>query len=74
MEKLREKGEYDRIIERHMSRFWEAQVTPAANIGNTPAVGVGKGGSRPVQPEGPSTLASGVDPKLKSDPSKKAQR
>lgn len=64
MGKLRELGEYDRIIERHLSRFWEAQVTPSATIGNTPAVG--KGGARPVQPEGPSELASGV--KAKADP------
>ena len=72
LEKLREKGEYDRIIERHLNRFWEAQATPSANMGNTPAVGpaVGKGGSRPVQSEAPSALASG-DPKAKIDPAKK---
>jgi hypothetical protein len=72
LEKLREKGDYDRIIERHLSKFWEAQATPSANAGNTPAVNpaVGKGGARPVQqPDGPSALASG-DPKAKTDPSK----
>jgi polar amino acid transport system substrate-binding protein len=72
LEKLREKGEYDRIIERHLNKFWEAQATPGANAGNTPAVG--KGGARPVQqPDGPSALASG-DPKAKLDPSKKGGR
>jgi polar amino acid transport system substrate-binding protein len=71
LEKLRENGEHDRIIERHLSRFWEAQATPSANMGDTPAVG--KGGSRPVQPDAPSALASG-DPKAKIDPSKKAGR
>jgi hypothetical protein len=72
LEKLREKGEYDRILERHLNRFWEAQATPSANMGNTPAVGpaVGKGGSRPVQNDAPSALASG-DPKAKVDPAKK---
>jgi polar amino acid transport system substrate-binding protein len=68
LEKLRERGEYDRIIERHLNRFWEAQATPSASMGDTPAVG--KGGARPVQPDAPSALASG-DPKAKADPSKK---
>jgi polar amino acid transport system substrate-binding protein len=41
LEKLREKGEYDAIIERHLNRFWEAQATPAPTAGDTPAVGKG---------------------------------
>ena len=38
--KLRENGDYDQIIERHLDRFWEAQQasTPSPAIGLTPAV------------------------------------
>ena len=71
LEKLRERGEYDRIIERHLGRFWEAQVTPSATMGTTPAASNKKGGAREPQVEGPSTLAGGPDPKIKSEPPRK---
>jgi polar amino acid transport system substrate-binding protein len=72
LEKLRERGEYDRIIERHLGRFWEAQVTPNATMGTTPAASSNKkGGAREPQSDVPSALAGGPDPKVKTEPPKK---
>ena len=49
MAKIRESGEYDRIVERHLARFWESQAAapheslstlPAASLKGAPAPAV----------------------------------
>ena len=54
--KLHESGEYDRIVERHLNRFWEAQTgAPNPLIGATPA----------AQPKAGPVAAQGASPAKK---------
>ena len=55
MAKLRESGEYEKIVERHMAKFWESQSgAPNPAIGATPA--------KPVAPKPAAPSASTTAP------------
>ena len=62
--KLRESGEYDRIIERHLSRFWETQAA-APNAGATSPAQPKAGPLVPAQ-----SSAAGPISKLKDEAAK----
>jgi polar amino acid transport system substrate-binding protein len=68
--KLRDSGEYDVIVERHLDRFWEAQqaTAPSPTIGMTPATQ-----PKNNRPQSGNTLAPEVTPSTAPKPTAKTE-
>ncbi|MCB1509852.1 MAG: transporter substrate-binding domain-containing protein [Hyphomicrobiaceae bacterium] len=64
--KLRKSGAYDRIVDRHLTRYWEAQATPDPNLASKPAKG---GAAAPKPPAARPEPANAGKPKRAASPS-----
>jgi hypothetical protein len=71
--KLRDSGEYDMIVERHLDRFWEAQQAsaPSPAIGMTPAAQPKN--NRPAAQSGNTPTPEGTPASTASKPTAKTE-
>ncbi len=55
LRRLKSSGEFERIVERHLQRFWKTQAGPSPNIANAPA-------TRANEPARPAAAAAAAPP------------